>query len=135
MTHFAIGQLASAAGVGIDTVRYYERSGLLKPASRSASGYRKYGEGELDRLNFIRRAQHLGFSLNEIGELLAISSRGDIAGMYQAAKLRLDDIDKRIAELHRVREALSALMSECPREGSDANCPILRALLNKKASQ
>ena len=134
MTHFAIGQLASAAGVGIDTVRYYERSGLLKPASRSAAGYRKYGEGELDRLHFIRRAQHLGFSLSEIGELLSISSRGDIAGMFQAAKVRLDDIDKRIAELHRVRDALSTLMSVCPREGSDANCPILRALLNTEAS-
>lgn len=135
MTHFAIGQLASAAGVGIDTIRYYERSGLLKPATRSASGYRKYGEGELDRLNFIRRAQHLGFSLAEIGELLTIGSRGDVAAMYQAAKLRLDDIDKRIAELHRVRDALSTLMSVCPREGTDANCPILRALINNKASQ
>ncbi|MBL0163014.1 MAG: MerR family DNA-binding protein [Xanthomonadales bacterium] len=134
MTSFAIGQLASAAGVGIDTVRYYERSGLLKPATRSASGYRKYGEGELDRLNFIRRAQHLGFSLNEIGELLTISHRGDVAAMYQAAKLHLDDIDKRITELHRVRDALSKLMSECPREGSDENCPILRALINKEVS-
>lgn len=135
MTHFAIGQLASAAGVGIDTVRYYERSGLLKPAERSASGYRKYGESELDRLNFIRRAQHLGFSLNEISELLAISSRGDLAAMYQAAKVRLDDIDKRIAELHRVRDALTNLMSGCPREGVEADCPILRALLNKEAMQ
>ncbi|MBL0163936.1 MAG: MerR family transcriptional regulator [Xanthomonadales bacterium] len=134
MTSFAIGQLASAAGVGIDTVRYYERSGLLKPAARSASGYRKYGEGELDRLNFIRRAQHLGFSLSEIGELLAISGRGDVAAMYQAAKLHLEEIDKRIFELHRVRDALSRLMSECPREGSDGDCPILRALINKEVS-
>lgn len=135
MTSLAIGQLASAAGVGIDTIRYYERSGLLRPATRSASGYRKYGDSELDRLNFIRRAQHLGFSLAEIGELLTISSRGDVAAMYQAAKVRLDDIDKRIAELHRVRDALSKLMSVCPREGSDENCPILRALINNKASQ
>ena len=135
MTQFAIGQLASAAGVGIDTVRYYERSGLLKPAKRSASCYRKYGDGELDRLNFIRRAQHLGFSLGEIGELLAISSRGDVKAMYQAAKVRLDDIDKRINELHRMRDALANLMSGCPREGMDADCPILRALLHKEASQ
>ena len=135
MNSFAIGQLASAAGVGIDTVRYYERSGLLKPATRSASGYRKYGEGELDRLNFIRRAQHLGFSLTEIAELLAISSRGDLAAMYQAAKVRLTDIDKRIAELHRVRDALTSLMSGCPRDGADQNCPILRALLNKENPQ
>ncbi|HET9031735.1 MAG TPA: MerR family transcriptional regulator, partial [Dokdonella sp.] len=114
MTSFAIGQLASAAGVGIDTVRYYERSGLLKPAARSASGYRKYGENELDRLNFIRRAQHLGFSLADIAELLAISGRGDVAAMYQAAEVRLADIDNRIAELRRVRDALTTLMSECP---------------------
>lgn len=128
---YAIGQLASAAGVGIDTVRYYERSGLLKPATRSNSGYRKYGTGELDRLNFIRRAQHLGFSLNEISELLAISSRGDVAAMYQAAESRLNDIDKRIAELTRMREALAQLMTSCPRDGSEHDCPILRALVNK----
>ena len=134
MTSFAIGQLASAAGVGIDTVRYYERSGLLKPAARTPSGYRKYGKGELDRLNFIRRAQHLGFSLSDIGELLAISSRGDVSAMYQAAEVRLKDIDERIAELHRVRDALTSLMSECPRDGKDGDCPILRALLNQEVS-
>ncbi len=134
MTSFAIGQLASAAGVGIDTVRYYERSGLLKPSSRTPSGYRQYGKGELDRLNFIRRAQHLGFSLSDIGELLTISSRGDVAAMYQAAEIRLSDIDNRIAELHRVRDALTHLMSECPREGKDGDCPILRALLNQEVS-
>lgn len=135
MTQFAIGQLASAAGVGIDTVRYYERSGLLSPAKRTASGYRKYGEGELDRLNFIRGAQHLGFSLGEIGELLAISSRGDVKAMYEAAKVRLVDIDKRITELQRMRAALANLMSGCPREGMGGDCPILRALLNKEATQ
>ena len=108
MSQFAIGQLAQAAGVGIDTVRYYERSGLLKPSTRTQSGYRKYGQGELDRLNFIRRAQHLGFSLGEISELLAISSRG------------------------RMREALSQLMSSCPRKGRDVDCPILNALVQRK---
>ncbi|MEZ5461674.1 MerR family transcriptional regulator [Dokdonella sp.] len=135
MTQFAIGQLASAAGVGIDTVRYYERSGLLKPAKRTASGYRKYGDSELDRLNFIRGAQHLGFSLNEIAELLAISSRGDVKAMYEAAKLRLADIDHRISELQRMRAALVNLMSGCPQEGMPGDCPILRALLNKESSQ
>jgi Hg(II)-responsive transcriptional regulator len=135
MKSFAIGQLASAAGVGIDTVRYYERSGLLAPAARSASGYRKYGKEELDRLQFIRRAQHLGFSLGEIGELLAISRRGDVAAMYEAARSRLEDIDQRIAELHRMREALTLLMSQCPRRGEDGDCPILRAMLNQESTQ
>jgi MerR family transcriptional regulator, copper efflux regulator len=133
MNNYAIGQLASAAGVGIDTVRYYERSGLLQPAARSTSGYRKYSDIELNRLNFIRRAQHLGFSLSEIGELLAISSRRDVAAMHKAASARLADIDKRIGELQRMRTALSNLISECPAEGPAANCPILRALMNKEA--
>ncbi|MCC6438981.1 MAG: MerR family transcriptional regulator [Rhodanobacteraceae bacterium] len=132
MSQFAIGQLAQAAGVGIDTVRYYERSGLLKPSTRTQSGYRKYGQGELDRLNFIRRAQHLGFSLAEISELLAISSRGDVEAMYEAAQVRLHDIDNRIAELGRMREALSQLMSSCPRKGRDVDCPILNALVQRK---
>ncbi len=132
MSQFAIGQLASAAGVGIDTVRYYERSGLLKPSTRTQSGYRKYGQGELDRLNFIRRAQHLGVSLGEISELLAISGRGDVEAMYQAAQVRLHDIDNRIAELSRMREALSQLMSSCPRKGSEVDCPILNALIQRK---
>lgn len=135
MNQFAIGQLASAAGVGIDTVRYYERSGLLRPATRTASGYRKYGEGELDRLNFIRRAQHLGFSLNEISELLAIGSRGDVAGMYRAAEAHLASIDARIAELQRMREALKNLMDGCPQAGHSSDCPILRALLNRGGAQ
>ncbi len=134
MSSFAIGQLASAAGVGIDTVRYYERSGLLKPAARTASGYRQYGKNELDRLNFIRRAQRLGFSLSDISDLLAINSRGDVAAMYQAAAVRLKDIDERIADLNRVRDALTRLMSECPREGMDGDCPILRSLLNHEVS-
>lgn len=133
MNSYAIGQLATAAGVGIDTVRYYERSGLLKPATRSSSGYRKYGEGELNRLNFIRRAQHLGFSLAEIGELLAISSRRDVAAMRNAALTRLSDIDKRIDELQLVRKALTQLISICPGSGEANDCPILRALINKEA--
>lgn len=135
MNNYAIGQLATAAGVGIDTVRYYERSGLLKPAARSTSGYRKYSDVELNRLNFIRGAQHLGFSLNEIGELLAISGRKDVAAMHKAATARLADIDKHIGELQRMRTALSNLVAGCPAGGPAANCPILRALMNKEALQ
>jgi DNA-binding transcriptional MerR regulator len=132
MQSYAIGQLATAAGVGIDTVRYYERSGLLKPAQRTASGYRKYGAGELDRLNFIRQAQGLGFSLSEIADLLAISSRRDVPAMRKAAQNRLDDIDGRIEQLQRMREALARLISICPGSGDSVNCPILRALLNQE---
>ncbi len=128
MNNYAIGQLAHAAGVGIDTVRYYERSGLLEPAQRLASGYRRYGETELRRLLFIRRAQRLGFSLAEIGELLAISGRRDVRAVRKAAQARLRDVESRIVELQRVRDALSGLVAACPGGGHAEDCPILRAL-------
>lgn len=128
MKSYAIGQLARAAGVGIDTVRYYERSGLLEPAQRLASGYRRYGETELRRLHFIRRAQRLGFSLAEIKDLLAISGRRDVRAVRKAAQARLRDVESRIAELQRVRDALTGLVAACPGGGHAEDCPILRAL-------
>lgn len=134
MNSYAIGQLASAAGVGIDTVRYYERSGLLQPAMRSASGYRKYGDGELARLNFIRRAQRLGFTLAEISELLAISGRRDVRAVRKAAQTRLADVEQRIVELQRVRDALAHLVAACPGGGHAEDCPILRALNDTEVS-
>ena len=78
MEALGIGQLAKRGGVGIDTVRYYERNGLLTPHTRLASGYRRYSELELSRLRFIRRAQALGFTLKEIKELLALSAQRDV---------------------------------------------------------
>ncbi|MBX3693517.1 MerR family DNA-binding protein [Dokdonella sp.] len=127
MSSFPIGRLAEHAGVGIDTVRYYERAGLLAPAGRSPSGYRQYGEGELRRLRFIRRAQHLGFSLAEIGDLLAIGGQDDIAAVRELARRHLDGIEQRMAELQRMRDALGRLVTACPGHGLAQDCPILRA--------
>lgn len=123
-----IGRLAAAAGVGIDTVRYYERSGLLPAPARSASGYRRYGEAELRRLRFIRRAQRLGFTLTEIDELLALSRQRDIAAVRRQAADKLADVDARIRELTRMRAALGALFEACPGHEREAPCPILSAL-------
>ena len=123
-----IGRLAKAAGVGIDTVRYYERAGLLPAPARSASGYRRYGQDELSRLRFIRRAQRLGFSLAEIDELLALSRQRDIAAVRRQAAAKLADVDARMRELERVREALGALFEACPGHERDGPCPILSAL-------
>ena len=126
-TH-TIGRLAALAGVGIDTVRYYERSGLLSPAERSASGYRRYGDDELRQLRFIRRAQRLGFTLAEIQDLLAVSRKSGVRAVRAAARHKLADVQLRIAELTRVRDALAGLVEACPGHGSAADCPILRAL-------
>lgn len=128
MESIGIGALAKRAGVRIDTVRYYERSGLLAPRTRLASGYRRYGEVELSRLRFIRRAQALGFTLTEVRDLLA--SRAICRGAWtkRAAEEKLGDVERKIADLERVRQGLLNLVAACPGQGRAENCPILKAL-------
>ena len=128
--HFTIGAVAQRAGVGIDTIRYYERESLLPPPLRRASGYRDYGPGAVERLRFIRRAKDLGFSLEDIRELLALSTdreRG-VKSVKQRAEARLAEVDKRIHELQRVKRGLKQLIDACPGHGPLEQCPILRAL-------
>ncbi|HDS1509981.1 heavy metal-responsive transcriptional regulator [Stenotrophomonas maltophilia] len=130
-----IGQLARQAGVPIDTVRYYERQQLLPTAARSAGGYRIFGEQDLRRLRFIRRAKALGFSLEEIGELLALSDRHsqDMGSVRDTAQARLQDIAQRMEELQRMHTALSLLVDACPGHGALDQCPILAALTDDAA--
>jgi MerR family transcriptional regulator, copper efflux regulator len=130
-----IGQLARQAGVPIDTVRYYERQHLLPAAARSAGGYRVFRDSDLTRLQFIRRAKALGFTLDEIGELLALSDQGqqDMAPIRETAQHRLDDIAQRIAELQRMQSALKQLVEACPGHGERGDCPILAALTRPQA--
>jgi MerR family transcriptional regulator, copper efflux regulator len=128
METIGIGALAKRAGVGIDTVRYYEREGLLAPQERLASGYRRYSGHEIKRLRFIRKAQVLGFSLAEIRELLTLSSHRDVGRVKKKAEAKLDDVRTRIAELQRVRVALENLVQACPGHGRPEECPILLAL-------
>lgn len=129
-----IGALAREAGVAIDTVRYYERLGLLPLPQRSASGYRQYGHEDAARLRFIRRAKALGFTLDEIRELLDLSGRRevDMAGMKAAAIQKLAGIDGKLAELQRVRTGLEALVASCPGHGALEHCPILDALAGER---
>lgn len=125
-----IGELAQRSGVGIDTVRYYEREGLLPRAQRLASGYRVYADDDVLRLRFVRRAKALGFTLPEIRELLALSGHRehDMAGMKSAALAKLADVEARLAELARIRDGLQRLVASCPGHGALAQCPILHAL-------
>ena len=126
----SIGAVAKRVGVAIDTIRYYEREGLLPEPLRRASGYRSYGEGAVVQLRFIRRAKALGFTLEEIRDLLALSrdrQRG-VKAVKQRAQQRLDAIDQRIAELQRVRDGLAELVERCPGHGKPEACPILQAL-------
>lgn len=130
MQSFTIGEVARRAGVGIDTVRYYERNRLLPEAPRRLSGYREYGADDVRRLRFIRRAKDLGFTLAEIGELLALASdqgRG-VRGVKARAEARLGEVERRIREMQRVRRGLKRLIAACPGRGALGNCPILAAL-------
>jgi MerR family copper efflux transcriptional regulator len=128
MQDLGIGELAKRAGVGIDTIRYYERSGLLAPHARLPSGYRRYGDLEVARLRFIRRAQALGFTLTEIKALLKLSAQRNVAQVKRSAQAKLADADRRIKELQRIRSGLAELIMQCPGHGRAEDCPILRAL-------
>jgi MerR family copper efflux transcriptional regulator len=128
--HVTIGAVARRAGVGIDTIRYYEREGLLPAPRRRASGYRDYEPDVVERLRFIRRAKDLGFTLEEIRELLALSTdreRG-VKTVKQRAEARLGEVEQRIRELQRMKRGLKQLIDACPGHGPLEHCPILRAL-------
>ena len=133
-TSMTIGAVARRVGVAIDTIRYYEREGLLPEPLRRASGYRSYDEGAVRQLRFIRRAKDLGFTLEEIRDLLALSAdrhRG-VKAVKKRAEERLAAIDERIAELTRVRDGLEQLIEACPGHGSPDQCPILKALTDQE---
>lgn len=129
MSTYRIGALAKAAAVKIDTVRYYERAGLLGRAERSASGYRLYSERDAERLRFIRKAKALGFTLDDIAELLRLQDGGGQRQQVRArAHARIEDLDRKIRELTAIRDALSTLERRCHGSGKLAGCPIIEGV-------
>jgi MerR family copper efflux transcriptional regulator len=130
-----IGRLAADAGVSVDTVRYYERARLLPKPTRTPSGYRTYPEQAVERLRFIRRAKELGFTLDEIRKLLALSDqRGTgVESIREIAALRLADVEARLAELSRLRDGLKQLVDACPGHGDPGDCPIVHAFTGGRA--
>ena len=125
-----IGELARRCGVKIDTIRYYESQALLPEPDRLASGYRHYQVTDIQRLRFILRAKTLGFTLQEIRDLLSISDHrdDDMSELKATAQAKLDDVEVRLVELTRIRDGLRSLVAACPGEGALAQCPILNAL-------
>lgn len=125
MAALTIGRLADAAGVNVETVRYYERRGLLPEPPRTASGYRQYGDDHVWRLDLIRRAKTLGFTLTEIGALLAGGGGPrTVEAVLAAAADRLDALDREIGELVAARERLRLLVEVC-RAGDGEDCLAL----------
>lgn len=130
MKPLTIGQLARRAGVGVETVRFYEREGLLEEPARRSSGYRQYDEEVVRRLQFIKRAKALGFTLGEIADLIAIridpsTTRAEVR---QRAETKLAAIKAKIHDLRQMQTALCRLVEACDGHGTLAGCPILDAL-------
>lgn len=125
MAGLTIGRLAEAAGVGVETVRFYQRRGLLEEPPR-AGGIRRYGTSDLERLRFVRKAKLAGFTLAEIAELIALDSTEDRARVREIAGRRIAALDARIDELRQARQSLAALARECG-QGADGPCPIIRS--------
>ena len=121
-----IGGLAKSAGVGVETVRYYQRRGLLPEPARPPGEVRRYGEADVRRLKFIRSAQAAGFTLNEIKELIDLDASDDRARARELAQSRVAAIDDKIAELKEARDALAGLASACANKRGGP-CPILKA--------
>ncbi len=134
MKVLTIGKVAEETGVGVETVRFYERQGLLEEPPRKASGYRQFPEEAVARLRFIKRAKELGFSLGEIKDLFSLgvdpsSTCGDIK---QRAEVKLEDIQAKIRDLQRMKRALTKLVSECRGSGPTSECPILESLRGRE---
>lgn len=127
MARTTIAKLARSAGVGVETVRYYQRRGLMPtPAAAGGTAYREYGEDEVRRLRFIRRAQAAGFTLEEIRELLALDRSADRARVRELAGARLAALEAQQQELERSRASLQRLLGSC--QSTDAGpCPIIEA--------
>ena len=130
MEILSIGQVARRAGVGVETVRFYEREGLLEEPARRASGYRQYPEEVVTRLRFIKRAQQLGFSLKEISELLLlrVDAQTSCEEVKQRTEAKLAEVERKLVELHRMRQALLQVHSLCTGQGPTGRCPMLEAL-------
>ena len=125
-----IGELARRGGVGVETVRFYQRRGLLAQPPRDggtgSGGIRRYGEADLRRLRFIRSSQQAGFTLQEIGELIALDSGHDRVRARELAQTRIAALDTRIEELRTARQALARLADQCA-ASTEGPCPIIGA--------
>ena len=125
-----IGQLATRAGVGVETIRFYERRGLIPQPPRPFSGYREYSQEAVARVVFIRRAKELGFSLKEIGELLSlrVEPGANCGAVKRRAEAKISDIESKVHSLRKMRRTLNKLTRACEERTSTSECPILGSL-------
>lgn len=135
-TYLPIGNVAAQAGVRVEAVRYYEREGLIPKARRGVNGYRQFSADAVDRIRFIQNAQSLGFSLQDIKELLSLKNNGQsrCQSVQKRTQAKLADIEDKIETLKRMRDALLPLLAACEPDKDISECPILNALDSQKAT-
>ncbi|KQW67784.1 MULTISPECIES: MerR family transcriptional regulator [Sphaerotilaceae] len=127
-----IGQLAAAAGVNVETVRYYQRRELLAIPDRPAGGIGKYTPSALTRLRFIKRAQSLGFTLDDVHALLSLDDGRDCSAARQIGEHKLADVRQRLQALRVLEAALQDLVSRCSTTKRKVNCPLIEALMQSE---
>jgi MerR family mercuric resistance operon transcriptional regulator len=125
---YTIARLASAAGVHIETIRYYQRRRLLSEPAKPTGGIRRYTDADVERVRFIKRAQAMGFALAEITSLLSLKTQGSCGATRELAAAKLRLVDTRIRELRDLRRELASLIADCDVNPQDRECPILRRL-------
>ncbi len=128
MSELTIGGLADEAGVNVETIRYYQRRGLMPEPDKPAHGYRRHDATTVKRVRFIKRAQALGFTLEEIGGLLQLDEAHACAETRELASHKLAAIETKLADLAAMRKALTTLLCQCDAGAMKGNCPIIHAL-------
>ena len=128
LPHLGIGAFARAAGVNVETIRFYQRKGLLPEPVRRYGSIRRYGQADISRLRFVKAAQRLGFSLDEIGHLLKLEDGAHCSEAAELAAQRLADVRLRLADLARMEAALSRLAEECGASRDTVSCPLIASL-------
>lgn len=125
---YTIARLAAAVGVHVETIRYYQRLKLAPEPPRPVGGIRRYGEADADRLRFIKRAQAMGFTLEEIRSLITLQARRSCRATRDLAATKLRMIDARIRELRHLRKELAGLIADCDANTQDTKCPVIQRL-------
>lgn len=126
--NLTIGTFAKAAGVNVETIRFYQHRGLLPTPKRPYGGIRRYGSTDVARVKFVKSGQRLGFSLDEIGQLLTLEDGAHCSEAADLATQRLSDVRAKLADLVRIEAALSRLVSDCRAIRGDVSCPLIAAL-------
>ena len=126
-----IGRLARAAGVNVETIRFYQRRKLLEEPAKPSGGYRLYGDDVVGRVRFIKRAQRLGFTLDEVSNLLALEDGRSCGQAQDLATKKLDLVESRLADLNRMRRVLKGLIAQCEAGRGKMACPIIATLAQR----